>query len=56
MPETDPNKTKGQGFAEIISQKVASGEVEIILQVEVSSEGNTTITVFKELKKHLLKP
>jgi|GEM_PF-4643368 len=46
-----PEKTKGQGFSEVITTKLDKGTLEILLQVEVSAEGNTVVTVFKGVKK-----
>ncbi len=44
-------KTKGQGFSELITTKLADGTLEILLQVEVGENGSTTVTVFKGFKK-----
>ncbi len=46
-----PDKTKGQGFSKLITSKLADGTLEILLQVEISEKGNTTVTVFKGFKK-----
>lgn len=46
-----PDKTKGQGFSELITRKLTDGTLEILLQVEISEQGSTTVTVFKGFKK-----
>ncbi len=41
-------KTKGQGFTQIINNKIQDGQLSILLTVHITAEGDTDITVFKE--------
>jgi hypothetical protein len=45
MPD---DKTKGLAFPAIIETKLANGEIVVLLTVQVNSQGETTVTVFKE--------
>jgi hypothetical protein len=44
-------KNKGQGIDEIIVEKLKNHQMEIVLSVVVSPEGETTVTFFKDKKK-----
>lgn len=44
-------KSKGQGFNDVIISKLDNHKMEIVLTVSVSQDGETTVTVFKEIKK-----
>lgn len=49
------DKTKGQVFPDIINKKIQDGQLSILLTIQITAEGSTEITVFKEeIKKPTL--
>ena len=51
MPEAEKPIGPKSIHQEILSKKLKDGSLEIILQIEVDAEGDTVVTVFKQLKK-----